>query len=191
MKFNFENLDEQTRQPMLDEVEFDIANERLYYSKRLNDTGVKLYAHLLKQAVTTGNEQTLATALKTYSCFKIQEEILTTSGIALAKVPGTTHQTLAEMEFNRFYIRALCVRAIENNQQLKIYRARDSNAPRMEAKVLIGREVDPKRILDELRKNIGFDRALGLPSGPNSGLTVKLVCREMNNQLSAMSLSAG
>jgi len=174
MKFNFENLDEQTRKLMLVEIEHDHKSEVLYYSKRFNDTGIKLYLGLLKQAAIDGDEQSLATALKANKCFNTHEERRTKSGMTQVKIPETANETLTESEFNRFYMRALCIRAIENNQSLLIYRARHSDNPRVESEMLIGKEMDPAKLLAELRENIGCDTALGLPTGPNSGLTVKL-----------------
>lgn len=51
MKFNFENLDDQTRQSMLNEVRSDVANNRLYYSKRFSSTGGTIYSGLLIDAL--------------------------------------------------------------------------------------------------------------------------------------------
>ena len=174
MKFNFKNLDEQTRKLMLDEINIDISSGQLYYSKRFNDTGIKLYPSLLQQAVESGDEEHLATSLKHNQSFKNEEERRTKTGVTFVKVPETAHQTFAESEFNRFYIRALCMRAITNGQQLIVYRARHSDNPRAESEMMINRMVDPNRLLADLRNNIGVDTALGLPPGPNSGLTVKL-----------------
>ncbi len=174
MKFNFTNLDEQTRKLMLDEINLDINNNQLYFSKRFNATGIQLYADILQKSVTSGDEEHLAISLKQNGCFKDKEERRTKSGVTLVKVPETAHQTLAESEFNRFYIRALCLRAITNGQQLIIYRARHSDNPRIESEMMINKTIDPNKLLADLRQNIGVDTALGLPPGPNSGLTVKL-----------------
>ena len=40
---------------------------------------------------------------------------------------------------------------------------------------LIGQELGAAKLLADLRKNVGVDTALGLPPGPNSGLTAKIV----------------
>lgn len=81
---------------------------------------------------------------------------------------------LAEGEFNRYYIRALCLRAIEEGKKLKVYRAKEVGNPRSESAVKIGQEVDSQLLLADLRKNIGIDTCFGLPAGPNSGLSVRL-----------------
>nr|WP_315396865.1 hypothetical protein [uncultured Sphingobacterium sp.] len=174
MKFEFENLDSETRQLMISEINSDISSEKLYFSKRFNENGQKVYSKLLLEAVVSGNEESLARALKENNCFAEKEARNGKNGISFAKIPETANQTLAESEFNRFYIRGLALRAIENGHTLTIYRARHSDNPRAESQMMIGKQVSPAEILNDLRNNIGVDLALGLPAGPNSGLSIKL-----------------
>lgn len=89
-------------------------------------------------------------------------------------MPSNAHETLSEGEFNRFYIRALCLRAINEGRELEVYRAKQVSNPRPDFQMMIGRIVDAETLLNDLRKNIGVDSALGLPNGPNSGLSVKI-----------------
>lgn len=175
MAFNYLNLDKETRKLMLEEIEFDISNDKLYLSKRFNENGIRLYSDLLKQVVLEGNEQSLAMALRKNNCFKTHEERKTKTGVTLAKVPETAPETLAEGEFNRFYIRGLCLRVINDGGILEVYRAQESGKPRQTSEDLLGSTVDPQKTLDDLRENIGIDTILGLPPGPNSGLSVKIV----------------
>ena len=174
MKFNFENLDEQTRELMASEIKSDIDNDRLYFSKRFNENGHRIYAELILEAVSGGDEETLATSLKANNCFADKEARNGKNGITYAKVPETANQTLAESEFNRFYIRGLAIRAISTGQTLTIYRARHSDNPRQESEKMIGKQIEACKLLSDLQDNIGTDTALGLPPGPNSGLSVKL-----------------
>lgn len=174
MAFIYNDLTETTRQKMLEEVAFDENRDALYFSKRFNEEGIERYPELLKNSLSNGNEDTLADNLNSYSCFKEKEERKTNTGTKLVKVPVTAANTFAEGEFNRFYIRALCIIALKENKTLTIYRARHSNNPRPESEDLIGKEVEAEKLLEDLRNNIGVDTALGLPSGPNSGLSVKL-----------------
>jgi hypothetical protein len=58
---------------------------------------------------------------------------------------------------------------------LKVYRARYSENPRYESEQKIGSFVDAEKLLADLRNNIGIDTHLGVPGGPNSGLSVELV----------------
>ena len=174
MKFYFENLDNETRELMISEINSDISKGQLYFSKRFNENGYRLYPKLLLDAVESGNEESLAIALKQNNCFADKEERKGKNGITYAKIPETANQTLAESEFNRFYIRGLALRAIASGQALTICRARHSDNPRIESEMMIGRQVSADELLNDLRNNIGVDTVFGLPPGPNSGLSVKL-----------------
>ena len=71
-------------------------------------------------------------------------------------------------------MRGIALRAISTGQTLTIYRARHSENPRSESEAMIGKEIDAYKLLSDLHDNIGTDTALGLPPGPNSGLSIKL-----------------
>lgn len=163
---------ESVRELMLLEVEEDIKNNNLYLSPRL--TNKEQYADLFKKSVTNGNDSTLADDLLKNRCIKSVETRRTKNGIKTVSVPIDAHLTLAEGEFNRFYIRGLCNKAIEEGKVLEVYRAKQVSNPRSQSQALIGNTVDPEKLLADLRKNIGVETALGLPAGPNSGISVKI-----------------
>ena len=108
------------------------------------------------------------------NCLKSVERRRTKSGIITAKVPKDANKTLAEGEFNRYYIRGVCKKAISEGLEIEVYRAKQVEKPRPESQALIGKTLDPKTLLDDLRERIGVDTALGVPAGPNSGLSVRL-----------------
>ncbi len=82
---------------------------------------------------------------------------------------------LAEGEFNRFYIRAVCARAVADGiSGVVVYRAKSVEHARSESERKIGQTVDPSAVLNDLRAHPGVDTALGLPPGPNSGLSIAL-----------------
>jgi hypothetical protein len=82
---------------------------------------------------------------------------------------------MAEGEFNRFYVRGLCRYALANGiRQLEVYRAKAVDQPRAGSEEKIGTLVDPQAILDDLRVSAGVEPTLGMPPGPNSGLTLKI-----------------
>ena len=174
MEFNFENLNDQTRLAMVSEVKTDIDKKAIYYSKRFTKFGRIKYLALLLDAVKSGNEQTLAKSIKFNYCFVETEKREGKNGVIQANIPKNANEDFAESEFNRFYIRALAKIAISMNYELSIYRAKDSKSPRPESERLIGKKIDPVNLLYDLRNNVGVDTAFGLPSGPNSGLSVRL-----------------
>lgn len=177
MPLNLVDLVPETRTRMLEEIDRDLEDGELYRSPRLNDEGRNEYPDLLKESVTNHDEDWLAGQIRQNGLLKAMEEKKARGGVGTttAKVPVTAADTLAQGEFNRFYIRALCVRATAEGRALQVYRARPSSNPRPESEAMIGTTVDPERLLYDLRINIGVDTVLGLPAGPNSGLSVKLV----------------
>ncbi|WP_394651822.1 hypothetical protein [uncultured Acinetobacter sp.] len=170
MSFEFQNLNEETRKKMLEEIQHDISNNNLYLSKRFSQKGINDYPDLLIKHVQTGNEITLGKELSQNGRFNSMEETIK----GPKKVPINAHETLAQGEFNRFYVRALCLKAIESGKKLEVYRGKEVSQSRSDSQNKIGEFVEPEKLLSDLRTNVGVDTALGLPSGPNSGLTVKL-----------------
>lgn len=162
---------------MVSELEHDISRNALYISPRLSGIGRESYPTLLRTALQAGSDASLANDLRLAGRLNTHEERRKPSGgTTLAKVPVTAADTLAEGEFNRFYIRALCLRAMsEPDSTLVICRVKAVSAPRPESEALIGSTISPEQLLADLRNNPGIDTALGVPPGPNSGLTVQLV----------------
>jgi hypothetical protein len=103
-------------------------------------------------------------------------------GFALVKVPYNAARTIAEEEFNRFYMRAVCRLALEEGvHDVEVYRARASRHPRPESEELIGKRLNAQALLDDLRERTGTDTLLRVPPGPNSGLSVRLPQAQAEN----------
>lgn len=175
MGLQLDDLNERTRQFMLEEVALDIAEGSLYLSERLNERGLTEYAGLLQSAIESGDDDSLAKLIRegNYLNPTLQRRN-PKGGFSTARMPSNAAQTLAEGEFNRFYIRGLCRRVIEDSiTDLEVYRARASRNPRPESQAMIGRRINAKALLEDLRTTQGVDTALGLPPGPNSGLSAR------------------
>jgi hypothetical protein len=176
---HYKNLDEKTREYMLKELQMDINQRRLYVSSRLNPRGKAMWPKLLEEAITGYNievpDDWLAERLKEGNYLESKEERRLPNGkITRVKVPANAHETLAEGEFNRYYIRGLCARAIaEGISEVIVYRGKQVRQPRPESRAMIGKRLDPKNLLEDLRASTGKDTASGL-FGPNSGLTICL-----------------
>lgn len=162
---------------MVAEVDHDLAAGTLYIGRYLSELGVVQYPCLLRRAVERGTDESLAADLSAQGLFaETYQKRKPSGGYTVSKVPITAPTTLAEGEFNRFYLRGLCQRAIAaGGEAIEIYRARESLAPRPESEAMIGRHLDAATLLGDLREHIGVDTALGLPPGPNSGLSGRLV----------------
>ena len=177
MALYFENLDDRTRQLMLAEVEYDMAHHQLHISPFLSGQGQRDYVHLLREAIQSGNDETLAEELRAHRrIIKTQPRRKPKGGYSIAGTPENAPQVLAESEFNRYYIRALARRAIEDGiSELVIYRAKPVSNPRPESEARVETSLSPEELLADLRAHPGDEPpTLGVPSGPNSGLSVRL-----------------
>jgi hypothetical protein len=166
---------EEARALMLEEIEHAAANGELYISDRLNASGAATFPQLLEGAARNYDDDWLKARLTGMFNPSYIRRNPKTGGPVVVKMPINAADMLAEGEFNRFYIRGLCRLAIQTGRALVIYRAKQVSQPRPESEARIGRQVDPEALLNDLRNHIGLDTALGVPAGPNSGLSVKLV----------------
>jgi hypothetical protein len=172
--FNFENLDEKTRGFMLEAISEADASGNIYFSARFNGAGQKQWLPLLKEAAKEHDEHWLAYQLETKGLMKDFEGAMTPSGGYTVKhTPHTAAETMAEGQFNRFYILGLCKRAkAENISDLEIYRAKKSNAPRSQSEALIGTKISADDVEAQLLKTSdSFKSSL---VKPNSGISMKL-----------------
>ena len=177
MALYFENLDDRTRQLMLDEMEYDITNHQLHISPFLSGQGQRDYENLLRDALQSGNDETLADSLRDHRrILRTLPRRNPTGGYSIAATAENAAQVLAESEFNRYYIRALARRAMEDGiSELVIYRAKPVTNPRPESEARIETSLPPQELLEDLRAHTGDERpSMGVPSGPNSGLSVRL-----------------
>ena len=175
MGMNFVNLDDETRKFMLEELAQDVTSNKLYISPRLNNDGRRNYEKLLRSAIQSGDDVSLANSL--VGMFKeYKERAKPSGGYTTAKVPITAPETLAEGEFNRFYCRGVCRRAMDEGlEEVEVYRAKPVRNPRPQSQALVGSKLRADRLLHDYRTNTGVALVLGVPGGPNSGLSVRLV----------------
>jgi hypothetical protein len=64
MALEYPDLDGTTRQYMLDELELDVKESRLYISPRLSGKGITDYPVLLRSAIESGDDASLAGELR-------------------------------------------------------------------------------------------------------------------------------
>ncbi|RLV60873.1 hypothetical protein D5018_04315 [Parashewanella curva] len=172
----FELVDlENVRNEMISEIQNDIAQDKLYISDRLNQSGKEVYSQLLLAAAEEGNIESFVANLNMGYFNPTYLRKKPSGGFTSASMPYNANATLCEGEFNRFYIRAVCQKAISQDQQyITVYRARHSGTPRSASLRLENQQFSALQLLNDLQANVGVDTALGLPPGPNSGMSVKL-----------------
>jgi len=176
MGLHYENLTEDVRAAMVHELKHDVENGTLYISSRLTTPGAEAWPELLQEAAEQHDDTWLASTLRAKSLIKTHEprSKRNGSGFTIVKVPHNAAETLAEGEFNRLYIRGLCLHVLDlGGTEVEVYRGKDVKNPRPESEAMIGRRLPAQKLLDDLRASHGVEPALGLPSGPNSGLTVR------------------
>ncbi|QXO11026.1 hypothetical protein pEaSNUABM54_00200 [Erwinia phage pEa_SNUABM_54] len=169
MSLMFHQLYPEIRDLMVEEIENDIRRRGLYYSRRLSANGFNLWPDVLLDAAYGGDDETLTQTL-------LDRQMLITTGTAVdGRVLGHGYaQTLAEGEFNRYYIRGICAAAVEGDIPfVTVYRAKRAWAPRPESDAMLGSRIDSLSLLNDLRNNVGRETQYGIPNGPNSGLTVE------------------
>src|SRR5499426_3589526 len=169
MSLFLENLDERTRQLMLDEVEYDIAHNQLHISPFLSGQGQWDYADLLRKAIQKGSDETLGHDLQSRRrIVRALPRRKPRGGYIITATVENAAEVLAESEFNRYYIRGLARRAIEDHiPELVVYRAKPARNPRPESEARVETSLSPQELLEDLRSHPGDEPpTLGVPSGP-------------------------
>ena len=169
--FCYENLDDTTRHYMLIEVEQAIKSSQLHVSRRFTGQGQAQYPKLLREAVRAGSEDSLTAALVQQQCFVEREPY----GAGTRRVPANAARTFAEGQFNAFYMRGVCHRAIQAGQLVEVYRAKEALTPRPSSTYQVGQQLDPQQVLRLLRHSpSGKHRGAVVPAGFNSGLSLRI-----------------
>lgn len=173
-KFHFTKFDATTRKLMIEEIQAALSADQLYFSARFTDSGRVRWPDLLLQAAKEYDEHWLAFQLEAIAAMKhLETKAKPKGGYTVAHVPDTAAETMAEGQFNRFYIAAICRRAIEDGiDTVIVYRAKHRGEPRSESRALEGTTRSSKELLEEVRSR---DRSLRCDLlKPNSGLSVDL-----------------
>ncbi len=176
MGLEYRNLNDQTRRLMSEEIDRDESSRSLYLSDNLSPEGKGRYPNLLKEAALHGDDDTLAAEIKPLLNEREKPRKLKSGGYSTPpRMRSNAHTMLAEGEFNRFYLRGLCRHALEEGiGDLVVFRAKQVSNARSASEAMIGAKIPAQQLLEDLRTHVGVDTALGLPPGPNSGLSAHL-----------------
>ena len=176
MGLNYKNLDDKTRSRMLSESKLGGH----YLSPRLTEQGRLAWVPLFDEALTAHNDDWLEAKIVGRNLLNSQEQYKTKTGMIDWRNVNAqaSAQVIAQGEFNRYYLRGLCVRAQEDGiDHLIVYRARYSESPRPESEAKIGSQINVATLLEVLRSNdfVSIEKSVfAIPSGPNSGLSACL-----------------
>jgi hypothetical protein len=175
MPLQYANLDPTTREYSLAEFDRDVANGSFVVSERVRPTSVAEYQKLLRDALRYYDdlwlEEHVAPLLVDFEVRRTP-----TGGQTTAKLPDIAPRVLAEGDFNRYYMRGVCARALaEGRSEVEVYRARFSAEPRPESVELEGRRISAAALLEELRSLTPETLPRATLGRTNSGLSVRLV----------------
>lgn len=175
MGLNYRELDAATRRWMQQELERDLLRESLVLSERLSPRGRTDFILLLQQAIETpdGSDKTLAQQLGSLGRMEAFEPKRGSSRrIGRDRMATDANEVLAEYEFNRLYMRAICLRALANGEtEVQVYRGRTAVSQKHRSTHLEDRLLPAQLVLEDLRRNAGRQTETGL-GRPRSGLTL-------------------
>lgn len=169
--YYFPDLDEQTRLNMISELEQDIRTGMFYNPVSMTDYGLMNYKKVLRTCFERGNVQTLINSL-TSDYFKQYDN----NG---RKIPSNIREMIAFNDFNRYYIRALLLRAINEKKILHVYRAKQVKNERKESETAINNVYfDERKMRNMLNLFRDYRKLFNMKPQPvllkpNSGLSLR------------------
>jgi hypothetical protein len=174
MPLQYDNLDPTTRRYALAELERDLESGAFHASERLRPTAVQEYQRLLSQALRYYDDLWLEDQASGL-LVDFEHRRTPSGGQTTARVPEMATRMLVEGDFNRYYMRGVALRAVEEGREVvEVYRARLSVEPRPESPGMEGRRLPARELLEQLRGTV--DTPPPSPLGrPNSGLSIRLV----------------
>jgi len=175
MALKYRVLDLKLRIHMLDELLEDVKKNTFNLSPRFVPGSEKKWIELLKESVKRHDDSWLALQMRIQGMLRTHETRMEQNGaVRMVSIPASASDSIAESEFNRFYVRAVCLDAISHQEEwVQICVGREVSSPRLASEVKVGKKINALKLLNELRANLEVDTALGIPVGPNSGLTVR------------------
>jgi hypothetical protein len=175
MPLHYENLDPATRRYALAELDDDLASGAFHASERLRPTAIADYQRLLRDAIRYYDDLWLEEHVQDL-LVEVEPRRTRSGAQTTAKVPQMAARMLAEHDFNRYYMRGVCQRAIaEERQVVEVYRARLSLEPRRESAELEGHRFPARETLEQMRDRPLSDAAIATLGRVNSGLSLRLV----------------
>jgi len=175
MTLELVNLDACTRRFMLAEFQADVAAGILYLSSNLSEEGRARYPGLLRRAIESGTEATLARDLNTPGTIELSERWKKPGATDPSEAVTATAVLLAEREFHRFYMRGLCQRAIHLSVPcLVLYRAKPAAMARTHDAAMVGVKITATSLLEDLSGPFRLQPPHGLPQCRDPGMSVRL-----------------
>jgi hypothetical protein len=166
--YRFEELDQTTRESILREFDAELAGNH-YVSPLLTDLGRQEVPHLTREAIQSGNEDTLFRTINRREYWVLTR---TDRRGRVSRVDADdAARRYATTEFCTWYVRGFAKRLIDEGERVcQVYRAAPADVPRTECSCLENQVVDLRRIYEGHRARYYPDvrpTAFSVPSGPN------------------------
>jgi hypothetical protein len=175
MPLQYESLDPVTRRYALAELDADLANDKFHISERLRPTAIREYEHFFREAIRYYDDRWLEEHVSDL-LVDFEHRRTRSGGQTTAKIPQMAARMLAEGDFNRYYMRGVALRAIEEGREVvEAYRARLSVEPRRESAELEGHRLPAREVLEYLRGQPSENPGVMALGKTNSGLSIRLV----------------
>lgn len=179
MGMHFEELDETTRRYMLREFEAE-QSAQPYVPKSLSVDGIARFPDLMRDAIASGNEETLCAALSNPALFNPQESYRTKDGqirerrVNLNQAAGRLSLT----EFNTWYVRGLACRLRDDGEsECEVYRGAEPKWAPATCSEHEGKVCSVQDILDGHRAcywpEPGDPESFSIPAGPGCHHTIR------------------
>ncbi len=181
MAMEFAELDNKTRQHMLDEFEKEQSGGIPYKPKALSKVGHTSFPRLVREAIQTGNEETLIRSLSDPTYWNPTETYIR-DGVEYQRRVNVSQaaERLGLTEFNTWYVRGLAKRLIDEGvTQCQVYRGARPKWEPSECAAHEGRILPVETIYRGHRAKYwpepGNPAAMSIPFGPGCHHTIRRV----------------
>lgn len=175
MPLQYESLDPVTRRYALAELDADLESDKFHISDRLRPTAIQEYKHFIREAIRYYDDRWLEEHASDL-LVDFEHRRTRSGGQTTAKIPEMAARMMAEGDFNRYYMRGVALRAVDEGREVvQVYRARLSIEPRRESAQLEGHRLPARKVLAYLRGEQSGNADVTALGRTNSGLSIKLV----------------
>lgn len=181
MAMKFEELDEITRRYMLEEFEKEQSSSNSYRPKVLSKVGQSNFLNLVREAVQSGNEETLIRLLSNPTYWNPTETYIRDGVVRERRVNvQQAAERLGLTEFNTWYVRGLAKRLMDEGvTRCQVYRGAMPKWEPAECSVHEGKILPAKEIYHGHRARYwpepGNPEAMSIPFGPGCHHTIRRV----------------
>jgi len=157
------DLDKVRRSFMKKELLSDIEKRNFLKNEVLNHSGNMELPDLLMEAVTDGDEHSLADAMKRRQCMRVFDVVSSEKGVTLERVPDLRYHEFSKSTFDKIYLRSVCLEAIESGcDQIIVH---DDSFERVYSST---------KLLKALRNNTEVETIIGLKKVESRAFEIKM-----------------